>query len=75
MRPLSAGVSARAGVDLRLDLLRCFGSDEVILELVADMKLEFAALRIGVGRARSIRWEVGMELLGGKLACPPKTLS
>jgi hypothetical protein len=41
--------------------------------LVALMKLEFAAFRIGVGSARRIRWEVGKALLGGDAACPPIT--
>jgi hypothetical protein len=30
------------------------------------MKLEFAALRIGVGSALRIRWDVGIELVGGE---------
>lgn len=40
--------------------------------LVADMKEEFAALRIGVGRARRIRWDVGIELEGGDAFWAPK---
>jgi hypothetical protein len=38
----------------------------VIELLVALMKLEFAALSIGVGRARRIRCEVGIEFVGGE---------
>jgi hypothetical protein len=33
--------------------------------LVALIKLEFAAFKIGVGRARRILWDVGMEFVGG----------
>ena len=41
--------------------------------LVALMKLEFAALRIGVGRARRIRCEVGIEFVGGDATWAPNT--
>jgi hypothetical protein len=40
---------------------------------VALIKLEFAALRMGVGRALRIRCEVGMEFVGGEVTCVPKT--
>jgi len=46
---------SRPVVDLRLPLRGDFGKLLVMLLLVALMKLEFAALRIGVGRARRIR--------------------
>lgn len=42
--------------------------------LVADMKLEFAALSIGVGRALRIRWDVGIEFAGGEAFWAPKVL-
>lgn len=42
-------------------------------EDVALMKLEFAALRIGVGRARRMRCEVGREFAGGEATWAPKT--
>lgn len=81
---LSAGLTATFGliivgaslavVDLRFPRF-CFGRLEVIELLVADMNEEFAALRMGVGRARRMRCDVGMELAGGMTCCPPKTLS
>lgn len=61
--PDGAGVSRP--VDLRFRPLD-FGKLLVIELLVALIKLEFAAFRIGVGRARRIRWEVGSELAGGE---------
>lgn len=61
--PLGAGVSRP--VDFLLLRLGDFGRLLVIELLVALMKLEFAALRMGVGRARRIRWEVGREFAGG----------
>jgi len=51
--PLKAGVSRP--VDFLLFLLGDFGRLLVIELLVALIKLEFAALRIGVGRARRMR--------------------
>ena len=51
--------------DFRL-LRLCFGRLLVIELLVALMKLELAALRMGVGRARRMRWDVGRELAGGE---------
>lgn len=60
--PDGAGVSRP--VDLRL-LRRCLGRLLVIELLVALMKLEFAALRMGVGSARRILCEVGIEFVGG----------
>lgn len=39
---------------------------------MADMKLEFAALRMGVGRALRIRCDVGMEFAGGDAFWAPK---
>ena len=70
--PLGAGVSRP--VDLRL-LRRCdLGRLLVIELLVALMKLELAALSIGVGNARRMRWDVGIELVGGDATCAPKTL-
>jgi hypothetical protein len=62
--PLGAGVSRP--VDFLLLLRGDFGRLLVMELLVALMKLEFAALSIGVGRARRIRWEVGSELAGGE---------
>jgi len=56
--------ASRPGVDFRFPRF-CFGRLEVMELLVADMKDEFAAFRIGVGRARRMRCEVGMELAGG----------
>jgi hypothetical protein len=41
--------------------------------LVALMKLEFAAFRMGVGRARRMRWEVGRVFAGGEAVWPPMT--
>jgi len=61
--PDGAGVSRP--VDLRLRPLD-FGRLLVIELLVALMKLEFAALRMGVGRARRMRCDVGNELAGGE---------
>lgn len=54
----------------------CLGSEEVMLELVAAMKLLLATLRIGVGSARRIFWLVGMALVGGNgfWEPPPITL-
>lgn len=46
----------------------------VIELLVALIKLEFAAFKMGVGRARKIRCEVGRELEGGELTWPANTL-
>ncbi len=56
----------RLGVLGRLDVMEL---------LVADMKLEFAAFRIGVGRARRMRCEVGIAFVGGRgvWADAPKT--
>jgi len=51
-----AGVADRRFV--RRPLVR--GREVVREEEVADMKEEFAAFRIGVGRARRMRWDVGM---------------
>lgn len=62
--PLGAGVS-RPVVDFLLLLRWDFGRLLVMELLVALMKLEFAALRIGVGRARRMRCEVGSEFAGG----------
>jgi hypothetical protein len=45
--------------------LFCFGRELVMLELVAVMKLLFAAFRMGVGRALNILWLVGMAFVGG----------
>ena len=70
--PLGAGVSRP--VDFLLLLLGDFGRLLVMELLVALMKLEFAALRIGVGRARRIRCEVGREFAGGDATWPPNTL-
>lgn len=57
-------------------VLFCFGSELVRLELVAVMKLLFAAFNIGVGSALNIRWLVGMALVGGSgvWALAPNTL-
>lgn len=44
----------------------CLGREEVMLELVAAMKLLLATLRMGVGRALRIFWLVGMALVGGR---------
>ena len=63
-RPLGAGVSRP--VDFLLFRLGDFGRLLVMELLVALIKLEFAALRIGVGRARRMRWEVGKEFAGGE---------
>src|SRR5689334_941467 len=54
----------------------CFGSELVMLELVAVMKLLFAAFRIGVGSALNILWLVGMALVGGSgvFSLAPNTL-
>ena len=41
---------------------------------MALIKLEFAALRMGVGSALRIRCDVGIELVGGEATCAPKTL-
>lgn len=49
------------------------GRELVIELLVAVIKLLLAALRIGVGRARRIRWDVGIEFVGGDACEPPKT--
>lgn len=62
LRPDGAGVSRP--VDLRLFRF-CFGRLLVMELLVALMKLEFAAFKIGVGKARRILWDVGIELVGG----------
>lgn len=53
----------------------CLGKLLVMLLLVADMKLELAALRNGVGRARRSFCEVGMAFVGGRgaWADAPKT--
>lgn len=59
--------------DLRFDRRGFLGSDVVIDVLVADMKLLLATLSMGVGRARRIRWEVGMALVGGRFCDPPNT--
>jgi hypothetical protein len=69
--PPVAGVSRP--VDLRLLRLWDLGRLLVIELLVALIKLEFAAFKIGVGNARRIRWEVGIELVGGEAICPPMT--
>ena len=61
--PDGAGVSRP--VDFRLRPFD-FGRLLVIELLVALMKLELAALRIGVGKARSMRCEVGREFAGGE---------
>ena len=52
-------------MDFLLLLRWDFGRLLVMELLVALMKLEFAALRIGVGRARRMRCEVGSEFAGG----------
>ena len=49
------------------------GNELVIELLVAVMKLLLAALRIGVGRARRIRCEVGIAFVGGRVCDVPKT--
>lgn len=55
-------------------VLRGFLGRELVMELlVAVMKLLFAALRIGVGRARRIRCEVGMAFVGGSVCDVPNT--
>lgn len=51
--------------DLRFARREPFGSDVVMDVLVADMKLLLATLSIGVGSARRIRCEVGIEFVGG----------
>jgi hypothetical protein len=53
----------------------CLGRLLVRLLLVAVMKLELAALRIGVGSARNIFCDVGMAFVGGRGVCAeaPKT--
>jgi hypothetical protein len=61
-RPDGAGVSRP--VDFRLFRF-CLGRLLVMELLVALIKLEFAAFKIGVGRARRILWDVGMEFVGG----------
>ena len=42
-----------------------------MLALVALRKLEFAALRIGVGKERKIRCEYGTEPAGNDSCCEP----
>ena len=69
--PLGAGVSRP--VDFLLLRLGDLGRLLVMELLVALIKLELAALRIGVGSARRMRWEVGSELVGGDATCPPNT--
>lgn len=71
--PDGAGVSRP--VDLRLLRRWDFGRLLVIELLVALIKLEFAAFRMGVGSARKIRCEVGIELLGGEATWAPNTFS
>ncbi len=71
--PLVAGVS-RPVVDFRLPLRWDLGRLLVIELLVALIKLEFAALRMGVGSALRIRCDVGIEFVGGEATCAPKTL-
>jgi hypothetical protein len=47
---------------------------ELVMELlVAVMNELLAALRKGVGRARRMRWEVGMAFVGGRFCDVPKT--
>lgn len=58
---------------LRLPRLGFLGNELVIELLVAVMKLLLAALRMGVGRARRIRCEVGIALVGGRVCDVPKT--
>jgi hypothetical protein len=69
--PLGAGVSRP--VDLRLLRRGDFGRLLVIELLVALIKLEFAAFKIGVGSARRIRWDVGKEFAGGEAIWAPNT--
>ena len=71
--PDGTGVSRL--VDLRFPLPLFFGRLLVIELLVALMKLEFAAFNIGVGRARKIRCEVGIELVGGEAIWAPNTFN
>ncbi len=71
LRPEGAGVSRP--VDFLL-LRFCLGRLLVIELLVALIKLELAAFKIGVGRARRILWDVGMEFVGGEATCAPKTV-
>ena len=71
--PIGAGVS-RPVADFLLLFLCDFGKLLVIELLVALIKLEFAAFKIGVGSARRIRCEVGSEFAGGDAKWPPKTL-
>jgi hypothetical protein len=47
------------------------GSDVVMLLLVALKKLEFAALRKGVGRERRSRWEYGIAVTGSGSCVDP----
>lgn len=70
--PLGAGVSRP--VAFLLPLLCDFGRLLVMELLVALMKLEFATLSMGVGRARRMRCEVGREFAGGDATWPPITL-
>lgn len=56
--------SLGAPVDLRFARRGFFGSDVVMDVLVADMKLLLATLRTGVGKARRIRCDVGIEFVG-----------
>jgi len=48
-----------------------FGKLEVILALVALMKLELATFKIDVGKARSILCEYGTALAGTGSLCEP----
>ena len=50
-----------------------FGKELVMELLVAVMKLLFAALRNGVGKARRIRCDVGMAFVGGSDCEAPNT--
>jgi hypothetical protein len=64
---LLASLAATAAATLLRSLLAlfCFGSELVMLELVAVIKLLLAAFRIGVGKALNILWLVGMAFVGG----------
>jgi hypothetical protein len=65
--------AASFALDFRLPRRGFLGSELVMELLVAVMKLLFAAFRKGVGRARRIRCEVGMALVGGSDCEAPKT--
>lgn len=65
---------AEGAEDFRFPRLGLFFGSELVIELlVAVMNELFAALRKGVGKARRIRCDVGIALVGGRACDVPKT--